>query len=388
MSTEGNISDNNTSASVSLSADDIGISFNDEPHHDWYALRRYSWIVSMVIIIVISVCGNGMLCLLVAIDKRLKRHPFFFLLNLSVADTIRAGLCLPFLISSVLHDRTWVHSSSLCEVISFFNVYLTFGSLYSLLLISIERYMVLRFHKFHRRKIRGLTGLLCVLFMWALSVSMAFPPVFNSDLYGYVESEHQCNLKYSIHTRKDAIGYVIVFSTLASFLLVAYLKIFCYMHAHRRMTPVQYVPAISNNWTFYGPGAATTSQILATSASLGIRQGQGTPMAAATGRRHPGNSQIRNFHKEEASTKLMCLISVTYVVLWIPYIVCCFCRTSKRTGDVPQIFIGVSTWLTCLQTTIVPVLSVLFSKEVRTVLNDFVICKKAENQEEINSETI
>ncbi|XP_033111288.1 probable G-protein coupled receptor 173 [Anneissia japonica] len=382
-----NITDNNTSVSPITLASLSEFAANMPVHDDWYFVRRYSWIVSMVIIVVISVFGNGTLCFLVVVDKRLKRHPFFFLLNLSFAETIRAVLCLPYLIISVLNDG-WTHSDSLCEVISFFNVYLTFGSLYSLLLISIERYMVLRFHKFHRRKIRGLTGLLCVLFMWALSVSMAFPPVFNNDLYGYVPAEYQCNLIYSTTTRKDSIGYVIVFTSLALFLILAYLKIFCYMHAHRRMTPVQYVPAISNNWTFYGPGAATNTQILATSASLGIRQGQGTPMAAATGRRHPGNSQIRNFHKEEASTKLMCLISVAYVILWIPYIVCCFCRTSTRNADVPDLFIGVATWLVCLQTTITPVLTFAFSKEIRSVLSDFVTGKRVENQEEINSESI
>ncbi|XP_072027410.1 probable G protein-coupled receptor 85 [Amphiura filiformis] len=328
---------------------------------------RVLWSGSIIVIIILSAFGNGILSFVVFSDSRLRRPSYFFMFNCALSDFVKSLLCFPFVVSAVVNNQ-WIHTDSLCEILAFFNVYLTFGVLYTLFLISIERYVVLRFHRFHRQKLKGPACLLCVLAMWALAVSMAFPPVFNLGTYAYSKLEHQCTFHHEPYERNDTLCFLLFFIAVIAFTHFSYLRVFLFMRAHRKMRPMQFVPAVSNNWTFYGPGS--TGQAAA-NWFMGFRQGPTPPplIGLAPPNRGRGSSLSRSdFMREESFAKLSFCITVAFTFLWFPYIIYCFWLVfSPADKPLPPAFVSMATWLTYFQACVNPLICFIMSKEVRHI---------------------
>ena len=330
---------------------------------------RVLWSGSIIVVIILSAFGNGMLSFIVFSDSRLRRPSYFFMFNCALSDFVKSLLCFPFVVSAVVNNR-WIHNDSLCEILAFFNVYLTFGVLYTLFLLSIERYVVLRFHRFHRQKLKGPACLLCVLAMWALAVSMAFPPVFNLGTYAYSELEHQCTFHHEPYERNDTLCFLLFFIAVIAFTHFSYLRVFLFMRAHRKMRPMQFVPAVSNNWTFYGPGS--TGQAAA-NWFMGFRQGPTPPpligLAPPNRGRGSASSLSRSdFMREESFAKLSFCITVAFTALWFPYIIYCFWQVfSPKDRPLPGAFVSMATWLTYFQACVNPLICFIMSKEVRHI---------------------
>ncbi|XP_022098553.1 probable G-protein coupled receptor 173 [Acanthaster planci] len=327
---------------------------------------RVLWCSSLILVIILSVVGNGILSVVVFGNARLRRPCYFFLFNCALADFVRSVLCFPFVVSAVI-SRDWIYSDSLCEILAFFNVYLTYGALYTLFLISIERYVVLRFHRFHRQKLKGPACLLLVLASWALAVSMAFPPVFNTRTYSFIEVENQCTFKHREYKTNETMCFLMFFVAVIAFTHFAYFRVFLFMRAHRKMRPMQFVPAVSNNWTFYGPGS--TGQAAA-NWFLGYRQGPTPP--PLIGLAPPSNNNSTSlsksdFEREEKFCKLSLSISISFSVLWLPYTIHCFWQVFQPANPLPHSYVSLATWMTFFQACINPILCFVVSKEFRQI---------------------
>ena len=364
----------------------VGASIGDSPAGPSISDEdaRVLWSGSIIVIIILSAFGNGILSFVVFSDSRLRRPSYFFLFNCALADFVKSLLCFPFVVSAVVNNR-WIHNDSLCEILAFFNVYLTFGVLYTLFLISIERYVVLRFHRFHRQKLKGPACLLCVLAMWALAVSMAFPPVFNLGTYAYSEMEHQCTFHHEPYERNDTLCFLLFFVAVLAFTHFSYLRVFLFMRAHRKMRPMQFVPAVSNNWTFYGPGS--TGQAAA-NWFMGFRQGPTPPPLIGlappnnnrTGR---GSSLSRSdFMREESFAKLSFCLTIAFTAFWIPYIIYCFWLVfAPKDRPLPPAFVSMATWLTYFQACVNPLFCFIMSKEIRNITLQTIFGKGSLQQE-------
>lgn len=349
---------------VDLETDHVDDELTNEPDLVERGIKDL-WIASMVLIIIFSVSGNGLITYAVFRYKTLRRPCFFFLFNIALADLVRSLVCFPFVITSVVASD-WVYGKFLCEILAFFNVYLPYGSLYTLCLISIERYVVLRWHRFHRQKLKGLGSLLCVLSAWALAVSTAFPPVFNFEAYGYIPTEHQCTFRHrSINRANDTLLFLLFFVLVTALIHVFYLRVFFFMRAHRRMRPLEFIPAVSSTWTFYGPGS--TGQAAA-NWFQGFRQGPTPPplvgLAPPSVRGEP-TVPSADFHQEEKVTRLTFSISVAHGVMWSPYIIYSFLKVFRANLQLPIAFVSIATWLTFLQVCVNPILCMVHVPEVR-----------------------
>lgn len=319
----------------------------------------------MVLIIAFSAVGNVTVCYAVFKRDNLRKPCFYLLCNIAVADCVRASLCFPFVILAIWTGN-WVYGKFMCDMLAFINIYLFYGVLYTSLFLSVERYLVVRVHRFHRQKLSGLSCLLVVLFAWALSIATAFPPILNPNAYDFAPAEFQCTFRRSVISDEGSeSGYYAAFFVAANFLIILfYVRVFLFMRSHRKMRPLQFVPAISSSWTFYGPGS--TGQA-ATNWFLGYRQNAAPPPIAAT-TQSSNRAQLAllqpNFHKEERLTKIFLFLAVVNVLLWTPYMVHC-AGLAFHLLIVPNVYITNFTWLTYLQTCATPLICILFVPEVR-----------------------
>ncbi|KAJ8046921.1 putative G protein-coupled receptor 85 [Holothuria leucospilota] len=328
-------------------------------------LAEVLWIFAIVLIIAFSIIGNLTLCFAVFKHQTLRKPCFYILCNSAVADCIRAGVIFPVVILSLWSGK-WVYGKFLCDMLAFFNIYLYYGVLYTTLFLSVERYLVVRFHRFHRQKLTGLACLLAILFAWALAIATAFPPILNPNAYDYSPAEYQCTFKREGYANGvSETGYYAVFFVSDNLLiLLFYLRVFMFMRTHRKMRPIQFVPAISGSWTFYGPGS--TGQA-ATNWFLGYRQNAAPPPLVApvppTNRAHLALSN-HNFPMEERFSKMFFLIAIINALLWTPYMIHC-AGIAFKIMEVPNVYITNFTWLTFLQTCVSPLICVCAMPEVR-----------------------
>ncbi|NP_001161549.1 G protein coupled receptor 85-like protein isoform X1 [Saccoglossus kowalevskii] len=344
----------------------------DKPQTELAVFKTFT----LIVIIAVSVCGNGIMCFIVVRDKSLHRPPFYFLLNIALADMLRALHCLSFTASAVSHHG-WIYGKAVCQVIAFFNVLLTFGSVFTLFVLAISRYAVFRYHKFHRLKMSFLACLLVILVAWALAIVMAFPPVFGLGSYTYIPREYQCNYDHRFYKSNDTLGFILVLVISIILTHLMYLKSLIFLRHHRKMTPINFVPASSNNWTFYGPGATGRAAANWVTGFAGL----GPPPPTLVGfSQYARRSHLHaHFKRESETTRTTYIITLAFLVLWLPYIIYNYIIIFVRDYNFSEQFVAMATWMTYLQVCVNPIICFCCNRNLRKSLMTVANCIKGRN---------
>ncbi|CAL8268493.1 unnamed protein product [Lota lota] len=91
------------------------------------------------LIFLLSVLGNLLIVLVLAVNKRLRTVTNTFLLSLALSDLMMAVFCMPFnLIPSVLKD--FIFGAAMCKIVAYLMGISVSISTFSLVAIAIERY--------------------------------------------------------------------------------------------------------------------------------------------------------------------------------------------------------------------------------------------------------
>lgn len=155
------------------------------------------------------VLGNFLILIAVAINPRLRSPTTVFIVNLAVADLLLAVAVLPFSSTWTATD-TWLFGPTFCAIWSAIDVLCCTGSILSLCVISIDRYVgVTRPLKYPQVMTRKRCGLL-VTGVWALSTLVSIAPII-----GWREENPAAPCTCFVN---DEASYA-VFSALCSFYL-------------------------------------------------------------------------------------------------------------------------------------------------------------------------
>ncbi|XP_078596033.1 putative G protein-coupled receptor 85 [Branchiostoma floridae x Branchiostoma japonicum] len=332
--------------------------------------------VTLGVVIVASLLGNSLVLYVLYKEQGLRKPPFFLLANVSVADLVKTVFCLPFVIIAVVNDSGWDYGRPLCQVVAFFNTMLLFGVIFTHFTVSITRYIVVTHSKFHRKKLTGSVCAVLICVIWTVAIIMAFPPVFGLGTYEFIREEEQCNFRHKHYLTNDTLGFLLILSIVLFATHLIYLRLFVFMRMHRKMNPVVFVPALSHNWTFFGPGA--TGQAAA-NWMQGFGRGPAPPVLG--GGRQPqqprnnnnsSSSSMRNnklpwrtLQTEKKTSRLHYVIIFMFLVLWTPYLVQSYWHMLAKERTIPSAFMTISAWMTYVQVCVNPFLCVLFSREFR-----------------------
>ncbi|CDQ70675.1 unnamed protein product [Oncorhynchus mykiss] len=121
-------------------------------------VSTYIKLVLLGLIICISLVGNLVVSLLVLRDRTLHKAPYYFLLDLCLADTIRSAVCFPFVLVSIKNGSAWTYSVLSCKVVAFMAVLFCFHAAFMLFCISVTRYMAIAHHRFYSKRMTFWTG--------------------------------------------------------------------------------------------------------------------------------------------------------------------------------------------------------------------------------------
>lgn len=336
---------------------------------------------SVCVATMIALGGAGNVLVIYAFYKKakLRRPPRFYMISLAAAQAIHTLLCLPFVLTAVLQKLRWRYKDDVCELLAFANIFCMFVGGFTIFMMAVDRLIATIHSRFYNKRFKGPMCLTLVLIVWALSFLIAFPPVYGLGMYRFLPREGQCTFEHRHYKRNDSPGFIMIFSVMLLISNLIYLRLFAFLRAHRRMRPVLVEPAVSDAWTFFGPGVfgpqarhhwRVSYGLNLVGAPLRPMQNQGIvglqPMIGGGGQ---GRAHLREWRKERL-TRFSFTITVVYVVLWFPYIVMNYWSTFGETKErnIPGWFVVSTTWLTYCQDAIIPLLYFMLCPTLRKVL--------------------
>ena len=136
-------------------------------------------------IFIAGVVGNGSLLYFVARFKILQTVPNVLITNLAVGDILLLIICVPFT-STVYTFSEWPYGEHICKMNEFLTTVSIGVSIFSLTVLSIERYNVITRHSFSydfrnaRRHV-----VVTIVGIWCLAVTLAIPDVISSHIRVY-----------------------------------------------------------------------------------------------------------------------------------------------------------------------------------------------------------
>ncbi|XP_010888993.1 probable G-protein coupled receptor 173 [Esox lucius] len=330
----------------------------------------YIKLVFLGLIICVSLAGNLLVSLLVLRDRALHKAPYFFLLDLCLADVVRSAACFPFVLVSVNNSSAWTYSAFSCKVAAFLAVLFCFHAAFMLFCVAVTRYLATAHHRFYTKRMTVWTCAAIICMVWTLAVAMASPPVFDVGTYKFIHDEDQCIFEHRYLKTNDTLGFMLMLAVVVLATHGFYAKLLLFEYKHRKMKPVQLVPAISQNWTFHGPGA--TGQAAANWMAgfgrgpmpptlLGIRQS----LHNQQHRRMMGMEEVR---AERRLGRMFYIITLLFLVLWAPYIMACFWRVFVKSCSIPHRYLSITVWMSFAQAGVNPIFCLLLNEDLRKVL--------------------
>lgn len=94
-------------------------------------------------VFIVAFLGNALVCYVVNHTPRMKTVTNYFIVNLAVGDILMTVFCVPFSFVSMLILRYWPFGEVMCKIVNYSQAVSVLVSAYTLLAISIDRYMAI-----------------------------------------------------------------------------------------------------------------------------------------------------------------------------------------------------------------------------------------------------
>ncbi|KAG2455253.1 neuropeptide Y receptor type 6-like [Polypterus senegalus] len=217
-------------------------SSNTRPHFSDYDCQPSIYILSVLVVAysVVTMVGLfGNMCLVIIINRQKETHNVTNILiaNLSLSDVLICLMCIPFTVVYTLMDH-WIFGETMCKVSSFVQCLSVSVSIFSLVLIAVERYQLIVNPRGWKPNIsHAYWG---IALIWLVSVALSIPFL----IYHHLTDEPFKNLsthstfygdKYactdSWPSEGDRLGFttcllVVQYFAPLCFICLCYLKIF------------------------------------------------------------------------------------------------------------------------------------------------------------------
>lgn len=132
------------------------------------------------IVFLVALIGNGLVCFVVQTSPRMKTVTNYFIVNLAVGDILMTLFCVPFSFVPMLILRYWPFGFVMCKVVNYTQAVSVLVSAYTLLAISIDRYMAIM--RPLRPRLGKAAAKMVVAAVWIGALSTAAPIVVVSKL--------------------------------------------------------------------------------------------------------------------------------------------------------------------------------------------------------------
>lgn len=99
--------------------------------------------IMYISIFIFALFGNGVVCYIVYSSPRMRTVTNYFIANLAVGDILMSLFCVPFSFFPTLLLQYWPFGSLLCQLVNYSQAISVLISAYTLVAISIDRYIAI-----------------------------------------------------------------------------------------------------------------------------------------------------------------------------------------------------------------------------------------------------
>ncbi|KAG9509378.1 RYamide receptor, partial [Fragariocoptes setiger] len=138
---------------------------------------------------VAGITSNLIVCYIIVSSQRMRTATNLFLINLAVGDIMMSCLCIPFAFVSNLIYQYWPFGSVMCVVVSYAQANSVFVSAYTMVAISIDRYLAIMYPM--RLRMTKLQAKILIAVIWSAAVLTSLPTALLSGLAPISGSEHE-----------------------------------------------------------------------------------------------------------------------------------------------------------------------------------------------------
>ncbi|XP_049443739.1 chemokine (C motif) receptor 1a, duplicate 1 [Epinephelus fuscoguttatus] len=186
--------------------------------------------VFFFVVIMLSLMGNILVLVILAMYENLKSLTNTFILNLAISDLVFT-IGLPFW--AIYHIWGWLFSEALCKVVTF--VFFTgfYSSILFLTIMTIYRYLAVVHPLSDLSTPKLSTGIFVSFLLWIISIGAAMPSLLHSSLVSIPHNgsqslgcEYDSTLWKNISISQQNIFFLVAFTVMA----------FCYIQILRRIT--------------------------------------------------------------------------------------------------------------------------------------------------------
>ncbi|XP_025415944.1 tachykinin-like peptides receptor 86C isoform X4 [Sipha flava] len=150
-----------------------------EPSHNISTWHKLVWSTVFSAMLIVAIAGNSIVIWIVTAHRRMRTVTNCYMVSLSISDLLMASLnCVPNLIYMLNSD--WAFGLELCMASNFIAYCTVATSVFTLVAITLNRYMAI-VHPLRHRRSRTRTRTVLV-FTWLISVFLAMPCILYSDI--------------------------------------------------------------------------------------------------------------------------------------------------------------------------------------------------------------
>ncbi|XP_071443044.1 tachykinin-like peptides receptor 99D [Hetaerina americana] len=152
--------------------------------------RQVIWTLLFAVMVVVATGGNVIVIWIVLAHKRMRTVTNYFLVNLSVADTIVSTLNVTFNYTYMLNSD-WPFGTLYCKVSQFVAVLSICASVFTLMAISIDRYVAIMSPL--RPRMGRRTTLCIAMGIWAVATALSMPMLlfFTTYVHNFPNGEYR-----------------------------------------------------------------------------------------------------------------------------------------------------------------------------------------------------
>ncbi|XP_032518403.2 G-protein coupled receptor moody-like [Danaus plexippus] len=129
---------------------------------------------SCIIFMLVGIPGNIITIVALARYEKIRNATAIFIMNLSCSDLLFCCFNLP-LAASTFHRQAWVHGHLLCKMFPLTRYALVANSLFTVLSITINRYVMIAHPKLYTKLYKKRNIIIMIVFTWMFSFGIMIP---------------------------------------------------------------------------------------------------------------------------------------------------------------------------------------------------------------------
>nr|XP_027214141.1 alpha-1A adrenergic receptor-like [Penaeus vannamei] len=257
--------------------------------------------VVLASIVVLTIGGNMLVLLAVYMSRNLRSSTHYLIVNLAVADLLLGTTVLPFSATLEVSGK-WYFGQVFCEVWATADVLCCTASIWSLCVISLDRYIGVTRPMAYPTIMTERRMCVLIAAVWALSIVISIGPAFGWKTPPDPDP--------TVCTVNQELGYVL-FSVTGSFYLPSVCIIVVYWRIYR---------AAIQQSKFLESGIKTTK----TSVTLRVHKGgAGRSDGKLTLRAHRGGMGVgiamAKFRRQKKAAKTLGIVVGVFLLCWFPF---------------------------------------------------------------------